>query len=60
MGRRLAKATLGVDDLRQLDAQMPFGRVCQPEDIAGTIRHIVSDRSAYTTGQRIGIDGGGQ
>ena len=60
MGRRLMKATAGVDDLRQIDDQMPFGRVCQPEDIANTIRHIVSDRSAYTTGQRIGIDGGGQ
>ena len=60
MGRRLMKATAGVEDLRQIDAQMPFGRVCQPEDIANTIRHIVSDRSAYTTGQWIGIDGGGQ
>jgi 3-oxoacyl-[acyl-carrier protein] reductase len=60
MGRRLIKATSGIEDLRQLDEQMPFGRVCQPEDIANTIRHIVSDRSAYTTGQWIGIDGGGQ
>lgn len=60
MGRRLMKATAGVDDLREIDDQMPFGRVCQPEDIANTIRHIVSDRSLYTTGQRIGIDGGGQ
>ena len=60
MGRRLMKATAGVDDLRQIDDQMPFGRVCQPEDIANTIRHIVSDRSAYITGQRIGVDGGGQ
>ena len=30
MGRRLVKATAGIDDLRQLDATMPFGRVCQP------------------------------
>ncbi len=60
MGRRLMKATAGVDDLRQIEEQMPFGRVCQPEDIADTIRHLVSSRSAYTTGQRIGIDGGGQ
>jgi len=60
MGSRLMKATAGIDDLRQIDAQMPFGRVCQPEDIADTIRHLVSSRSAYTTGQRIEIDGGGQ
>jgi len=60
MGRRLMKATAGVDDLRQIEDQMPFGRVCQPEDIANTVRHLVSDRCAYTTGERIGIDGGGQ
>ncbi|MAI79676.1 MAG: oxidoreductase [Deltaproteobacteria bacterium] len=60
MGRRLVKATSGVDDLRQIDAQMPFGRVCQPEDIAGAIRHLVSNRSGYVTGERLGIDGGGQ
>ena len=60
MGRRLMKATAGVDDLRQIEDQMPFGRVCHPEDIANTVRHLVSDRCAYTTGERIGIDGGGQ
>lgn len=59
MGRRLVKATAGVDDLRNLDARMPFGRVCQPEDIASAIRHLVSDRSGYVTGQRLGVDGGG-
>ena len=60
MGSRLMKATAGIDDLRQIEAQMPFGRVCQPEDIADTIRHLVSSRNAHTTGQRIEIDGGGQ
>lgn len=59
MGRRLMKAVAGVDDLRQLDERMPFGRVCQPEDIANVIRHLVSDASSYVNGQRIYIDGGG-
>ena len=40
MGRRLMKATAGVDDLRTLDAAMPFGRVCQPEDVANTVRWL--------------------
>jgi len=59
MGRRLAKATLNADDIRKLDKIMPFGRVCQPEDVANTVRHLVSDRASYITGERIYIDGGG-
>jgi 3-oxoacyl-[acyl-carrier protein] reductase len=41
MGRRLVKAA-GVDDIRALDATMPFGRVCRPEDVAGAVRYLVS------------------
>lgn len=59
MGRRLMKAVANVDDLRQLDERMPYGRVCQPEDVAGVIRHLVSDAASYVNGQRIYIDGGG-
>ena len=60
MGRRLVKATSGVDDLRKLDASMPFGRVCQPEDVAGVVRFLVSDAAGYVTGQRVYVHGGGQ
>jgi len=60
MGRRLVKATSGLDDIKKLESRMPFGRICQPEDIADAIRHLVSDRSGYVTGQRLGVDGGGQ
>jgi len=59
MGRRLVKATQGVDDLRQLDAQMPFGKVCQPEDVANVVRFLVSDDNGYVTGERIYVHGGG-
>jgi len=59
MGRRLMKATAGIDDLRTLDARMPYGRVCQPEDVANAIRYLVSDRASYVNGQRIYVDGGG-
>ena len=58
MGRRLVKATSGLDDIRKLEERMPFGRICQPEDVANAIRHLVSDRSGYVTGQRLGVDGG--
>lgn len=60
MGRRLMKATSGVDDMRQLDAAMPFGRVCQPEDVAGVVRFLVSPQAGYVNGQRIYVDGGGR
>jgi 3-oxoacyl-[acyl-carrier protein] reductase len=55
MGRRLMKATAGVDDLRKLDASMPFGRVCQPEDVANAVRWLVSDRAAYISGEKINV-----
>jgi NAD(P)-dependent dehydrogenase (short-subunit alcohol dehydrogenase family) len=59
MGRRLMKASAGVDDLRQLDASMPFGRVCQPEDVANAVRWLVSERASYLTGEKINVWGGG-
>jgi 3-oxoacyl-[acyl-carrier protein] reductase len=60
MGRRLMRATAGVKDLRELDQVMPFGRVCQPEDVANVVRFFVSDQNSYLTGERIYCDGGGQ
>ena len=60
MGRRLMKASAGVDDLRDLDKVMPFGRVCQPEDVANVVRFFVSQSNSYLTGERVYCDGGGQ
>jgi NAD(P)-dependent dehydrogenase (short-subunit alcohol dehydrogenase family) len=59
MGRRLMKGAAGIDDLRTLDAVMPYGHVCQPDDVAGVVRFLVSDRAGYVNGQRIYVDGGG-
>ena len=60
MGRRLMKATAGIDDLRKLDKVMPFGRVCQPEDVSSVVRFLVSEGGSYLTGERIYVHGGGQ
>ena len=57
MGRRLMKATAGVTDMRTLDASMPFGKVCQPEDVANVVRFLVSDRNIYITGEKVYCDG---
>jgi NAD(P)-dependent dehydrogenase (short-subunit alcohol dehydrogenase family) len=45
--------------LRKLDDAMPFGHVCQPEEVADVVRFIVSDGARYVTGQTIYVDGGG-
>jgi NAD(P)-dependent dehydrogenase (short-subunit alcohol dehydrogenase family) len=60
MGRRLARAAAGVQDIHELDKRMPFGRVCQPEDVANAVRFFVSERASYVTGERLYVYGGGQ
>ena len=59
MGRRLVRATQGVEDIRTLDKAMPFGRVCQPEDVANVVRFVVSERASYLTGEKLNVHGGG-
>ncbi len=58
MGRRLVKGAMGVDDIRSLDEGSAFGHVCTPEEVADAVRFLVSDRAAYMTAQRLGVDGG--
>lgn len=58
MGTRLARATQGIQDMREIDKRSPFRRVCQPEDIAKVVHFLVSDDAFYVTGQRIEVDGG--
>ena len=60
MGRRLVRATAAVDDIRTLDAVSPFGRVCQPTDVANVVRFLVSEGASYLTGEKINVWAGGQ
>lgn len=60
MGRRLAKAVAGVNDIHELDAKFPFGRVCEPEDVARVVVFLCSQAAGYVTGERIRVHGGGQ
>ena len=38
---------------------IPVGRHGQPEEIAATVAHLVSDEAGYIIGQAIPVDGGG-
>jgi NAD(P)-dependent dehydrogenase (short-subunit alcohol dehydrogenase family) len=58
MGRRLAKATRGTQDIHELDARSPFGHVCSPEEVADVVRFVVSDAARYVNDQRLYVDGG--
>jgi NAD(P)-dependent dehydrogenase (short-subunit alcohol dehydrogenase family) len=62
MGVRLARALTGnreLQDLRSLDAGAPFGRTCQPGDVANAVLWLCSENASYITGQRIVCNGGG-
>jgi len=59
MGRRLVKGAAGIDDITTLNQVSPFGRVCQPEDVANVVRFLVSDAAGYVSGQKINVHGGG-
>jgi len=39
-------------------AQIPMGRVAQPEDVAGCVLFLVSGAGSYITGQTIHVNGG--
>ena len=56
MGRKL----IGVPDMKKIYSQMPFGRVCQPDDIANMVLFLVSEEGSYIQGQVIFINGGQQ
>jgi len=58
MGRRLM-STFGVENIRDRDAQAPFGFVCTPDDIAATIAFLCSEDARYITNERITVSGGG-
>jgi NAD(P)-dependent dehydrogenase (short-subunit alcohol dehydrogenase family) len=58
MGRRLVRATAGVEDIKSMYSYMPFGRVCQPEDIGAMVAFLCSEAANYVTGQRIYVSGG--
>lgn len=39
-------------------AQIPLGRLCAPEDVAGMVDYLLSNAGAFVSGQIIGLTGG--
>lgn len=59
MADRLTGAITGVADSSTLAASSPFGRVCQPTEVAAAVEFLMSDAASYVTGVRLPVDGGG-
>ena len=49
---------LDKDQVNQLIAQTPIGRLGQPADIADAVSLLVSDDARWITGQHIRVNGG--
>ncbi|MFG6401506.1 SDR family NAD(P)-dependent oxidoreductase [Microbacterium sp. P04] len=44
--------------LRQLASKVPLGRLVEPEEVAEAVLFLASDRSRFTTGSELFVDGG--
>jgi hypothetical protein len=55
----MAQTKLGdASRYEELFREMSFGRPATPEEIASAVAFLASDRSAYTSGCILSIDGG--
>ena len=53
------KRSMAPEEVRPyLESKVPMGRLCTPEDVAGTAVFLASDAASYITGQAINISGG--
>jgi NAD(P)-dependent dehydrogenase (short-subunit alcohol dehydrogenase family) len=55
---RLDKSTPREATLDKLSAQIPIGRIGEPEEIAMGVLYLASDESRYMTGSELKLDGG--
>jgi len=44
--------------VQSLARAVPFGRIGEPEDLAGAVAFLASDDAAFITGQTISVSGG--
>ena len=46
------------ETLKQIESEIPLGRLAEPGDIIGSVLFLASDASSYITGHTIIVDGG--
>lgn len=46
------------EEIRELEDEIPFGRLGQPEEVAQTVSFLASEKASYITGQIISVNGG--
>jgi 3-oxoacyl-[acyl-carrier protein] reductase len=51
-------AELDEDLQKTYRSQIPLGRFCSPDEVAGVVRFLASDEAAYISGAVIPVDGG--
>ena len=44
--------------LKEIESEIPLGRLAEPEDITGPVLFLASDEAGYITGQHYSVDGG--
>ena len=54
----LTRRTVSAEQLEKLIAEVPAGRLGQPEEIAGFVAWLAGPENTYISGQNIAIDGG--
>jgi NAD(P)-dependent dehydrogenase (short-subunit alcohol dehydrogenase family) len=42
-----------------ITASLPYGRICQPAEVADAVAYFVGPGASYVNGQRVYVDGGG-
>ncbi len=58
MQKKAADRTGSADNWESLKEPLPFGRAATPDEIAAMVAMLASERSAYTSGTVVTIDGG--
>jgi len=46
------------EELKELNKQIPLGRMGEPKEIAAVVNFLVSDSASYLTGSVIPVTGG--
>src|SRR5699024_7265501 len=59
-GGLMSKADNPEEELRQLNARQPHGRLVEPAEVARTIAFLASPFQGSTTGSTLAVDGGMQ